>query len=72
MLLDLLEDPIEIQRICVMGRNCTLKKGQANIECSVASEKQIAEGKLFKGLFSHLLSNYGFDSVYDLYVGSNF
>ncbi|KAK4286386.1 hypothetical protein QN277_002947 [Acacia crassicarpa] len=43
MLLDLLEDPLEIQRICIMGRNCTPKKGQDNVECSVASEKQIAE-----------------------------
>ncbi|KAF7823305.1 magnesium transporter MRS2-11, chloroplastic [Senna tora] len=43
MLLDLLEDPHEIRRICIMGRNCTLKKGNNDVECSAASEKQIAE-----------------------------
>uniref|UniRef100_A0A7N1A8T4 Magnesium transporter n=1 Tax=Kalanchoe fedtschenkoi TaxID=63787 RepID=A0A7N1A8T4_KALFE len=43
MLLDLLEDPHEIRRICVMGRNCTLKKGNDDMECSVPLEKQIAE-----------------------------
>ncbi|XP_028788885.1 magnesium transporter MRS2-11, chloroplastic [Neltuma alba] len=43
MLLDLLEDPLEIQSMCIMGRNCMLKKGHDNVECSVASEKQIAE-----------------------------
>lgn len=29
-----------------MGRNCTLNKGNNNVECSVPLEKQIAEGKL--------------------------
>ncbi|OMO90302.1 Mg2+ transporter protein, CorA-like/Zinc transport protein ZntB [Corchorus olitorius] len=43
MLLDLLEDPHEIRRICIMGRNCTLKKGNDDVECSVPLEKQIAE-----------------------------
>ncbi|XP_030451372.1 magnesium transporter MRS2-11, chloroplastic [Syzygium oleosum] len=43
MLLDLLEDPHEIRRICIMGRNCTLTKGNDNVECSVPLEKQIAE-----------------------------
>ncbi|KAK4780165.1 hypothetical protein SAY87_016271 [Trapa incisa] len=43
MLLDLLEDPQEIQRICIMGRNCTLKRGSDVVECSPPLEKQIAE-----------------------------
>uniref|UniRef100_A0A2P2JYC9 Magnesium transporter n=1 Tax=Rhizophora mucronata TaxID=61149 RepID=A0A2P2JYC9_RHIMU len=43
MLLDLLEDPQEIRRICIMGRNCILKKGNVNVECSVPLDKQIAE-----------------------------
>ncbi|XP_021899081.1 magnesium transporter MRS2-11, chloroplastic-like [Carica papaya] len=43
MLLDLLEDPHEIRRICIMGRNCTLKKGNDDVECSVPLEKQIAD-----------------------------
>ncbi|OIW15794.1 hypothetical protein TanjilG_04329 [Lupinus angustifolius] len=43
MLLDLLEDPNEIRRICIMGRNCTLKKGNNDMECAVPLEKQIAE-----------------------------
>ncbi|KHN27692.1 Magnesium transporter MRS2-11, chloroplastic [Glycine soja] len=43
MLLDLLEDPHEIRRICIMGRNCTLSKGNNDMECSVPFEKQIAE-----------------------------
>ncbi|KAF5192778.1 Magnesium transporter mrs2-a protein [Thalictrum thalictroides] len=43
MLLDLLEDPEEIRRICIMGRNCTLTKGNNDMECSVPLEKQIAE-----------------------------
>ena len=49
MLLDLLEDTEEIRRICIMGRNCTLKRGYDDVECSVPLEKQIAEGKLCKG-----------------------
>lgn len=44
MLLDLLEDPHEIRRICIMGRNCTFKKGSEDLECSVALEQQIAQG----------------------------
>ncbi|XP_028777241.1 magnesium transporter MRS2-11, chloroplastic isoform X2 [Neltuma alba] len=43
MLLDLLEDPHEIRRICIMGRNCILKRGSDVVECSVPLEKQIAE-----------------------------
>ncbi|XP_040994875.1 magnesium transporter MRS2-11, chloroplastic isoform X2 [Juglans microcarpa x Juglans regia] len=43
VLLDLLEDPEEIRRMCIMGKNCTLKKGNDEVECSVLSEKQIAE-----------------------------
>lgn len=49
MLLDLLEDTQEIRRICIMGRNCTLVKGNDNVECSVPLEKQIAEGKPYIG-----------------------
>jgi magnesium transporter len=44
MLIDLLDDPHEIRRICIMGRNCTLDKLSDNMECSVPLEKQIAEG----------------------------
>ncbi|KAI8524220.1 hypothetical protein RHMOL_Rhmol13G0133500 [Rhododendron molle] len=44
MLLDILEDSHEIRRICIMGRNCTLSKGNDDMECSVPLEKQIAEG----------------------------
>lgn len=47
MLLDILEDPHEIRRICIMGRNCTLRKDSSDMECSVPLEKQIAEGKSF-------------------------
>ncbi|XP_047316661.1 magnesium transporter MRS2-11, chloroplastic [Impatiens glandulifera] len=43
MLLDILEDPHEIRRICIMGRNCTLNKGNDAMECDVPLEKQIAE-----------------------------
>ncbi|XP_075485085.1 magnesium transporter MRS2-11, chloroplastic isoform X1 [Primulina tabacum] len=42
MLLDILEDTHEIRRICVLGRNCTLKKNN-EIECAVPCEKEIAE-----------------------------
>ena len=44
MLIDLLEDPHEIRRICIMGRNCTLDKVSDDMECSVPLEKQVAEG----------------------------
>lgn len=44
MLLDILEDSHEIRCICIMGRNCTLRKGSDDMECSVPLEKQIAEG----------------------------
>jgi magnesium transporter len=48
MLLDLLEDEHEIRRICIMGKNCKLK-GNDVVECSVPLEKQIAEGKTYRG-----------------------
>ncbi|KAF3775978.1 Magnesium transporter [Nymphaea thermarum] len=44
MLLDLLEDPHEIRRICIMGRKCTIRKENNNVECSLSVDKQIAEG----------------------------
>ncbi|KAG0451354.1 hypothetical protein HPP92_026475 [Vanilla planifolia] len=45
MLFDLLDDPHEIRRICLMGRTgCVLRRGEdARIECSTPSEKQVAE-----------------------------
>lgn len=45
MLLDLLEDPHEIRRICIMGRNCTLRRGDDDMECTLPLDKQIADGK---------------------------
>lgn len=44
MLIDLLDDPHEIRRICIMGRNCTLDRLSDIVECTVPLEKQIAEG----------------------------
>lgn len=56
MLLDILEDSHEIRRICIMGRNCTLRKGNDDMECSVPLEKQIAEGAdLYVTSFSHMI-----------------
>ncbi|EXB81612.1 hypothetical protein L484_014096 [Morus notabilis] len=43
MLLDLLEDTDEICRMCILGRNCTVKKGTGELECAADLEKQIAE-----------------------------
>lgn len=43
MLLDLLEDTDEIRHMCILGRNCTLKKATGDFECAVDLEKQIAE-----------------------------
>ncbi|KAL6637619.1 hypothetical protein ACP70R_025191 [Stipagrostis hirtigluma subsp. patula] len=43
MLIDLLDDPHEIRRICIMGRNCTLDRLTDDMECPVPLEKQIAE-----------------------------
>lgn len=43
MLIDLLEDPHEIRRICIMGRNCALDRSSDDMECSVPLEKHIAE-----------------------------
>lgn len=57
MLLDLLEDPHEIRLICIMGRNCTLKRGNDDVECSVPLEKLIAEGKLWWGFFLDICSD---------------
>ncbi|KAM7277390.1 hypothetical protein ACFE04_019256 [Oxalis oulophora] len=56
MLLDLLEDPHEIRRISIMGRNCTLKKGNENVECSVPVEKEYAEDE--EEEIEMLLENY--------------
>ncbi|XP_045805560.1 magnesium transporter MRS2-11, chloroplastic-like [Trifolium pratense] len=56
MLLDLLEDPNEIRRICIMGRNCTLNKGNNNVECSVPLEKQVADEEAEE--IEMLLENY--------------
>ena len=58
MLLDLLEDPHEIRRICIMGRDCTLVKGNDEMECSVPQEKQIAEGMLKSFLLSVIVIFY--------------
>lgn len=46
MLLDLLEDTDEIRRMCILGRNCIVKKGTGELECAADLEKQIAEGKV--------------------------
>ncbi|WOK99384.1 magnesium transporter MRS2-A, chloroplastic-like isoform X1 [Canna indica] len=43
MLLDLLEDPHEIRRICIMGRTCTVRRGSNDMECAHSLDKQIAE-----------------------------
>ncbi|XAR60075.1 hypothetical protein NMG60_11033315 [Bertholletia excelsa] len=43
MLLDILDDPDEIRRICIMVWNCTLKKRNSEIECTLPIEKLIAE-----------------------------
>ncbi|XP_065046611.1 magnesium transporter MRS2-A, chloroplastic-like isoform X2 [Musa acuminata AAA Group] len=43
MLLDLLEDPHEIRRICILGRNCRVHRGSSEMECSLPMDKQIAE-----------------------------
>lgn len=44
MLLDLLEDPDEIRRICIMGWKSTIKREIGDEECSILWDKQIAEG----------------------------
>ncbi|ERN01311.1 hypothetical protein AMTRI_Chr03g147140 [Amborella trichopoda] len=56
MLFDLLEDPEEIRRICIMGRNCILRKGTSEMECSVPMEKHIAEEEAEE--IEMLLENY--------------
>ncbi|KAI3989793.1 hypothetical protein MKX01_040763 [Papaver californicum] len=43
MLLDLLEDPDEICRMCIMGRDCTIRKGSTDMDCAFDVDKQIAE-----------------------------
>ncbi|XP_049353498.1 magnesium transporter MRS2-11, chloroplastic isoform X2 [Solanum verrucosum] len=43
MLLDILEDTHEIRHICIIGRNCVLKKENDEIECSVPLDKEIVE-----------------------------
>ncbi|KAL5709661.1 hypothetical protein ACHQM5_020325 [Ranunculus cassubicifolius] len=55
MLLDLLEDPQEIRRICIMGTNCTLSRGN-DVECSIPTEKQVAEDE--EEEIEMLLENY--------------
>ncbi|KAL8193649.1 hypothetical protein R6Q57_026784 [Mikania cordata] len=42
MLLDILEDSHQIRRLCIVGRNCILRRND-DLECSVPQEKQIAE-----------------------------
>lgn len=44
MLLEVLDDPNEIRRICIMGRHCTLYRGSKEINCDVSTDKYIAEG----------------------------
>ncbi|KMZ71656.1 Magnesium transporter MRS2 [Zostera marina] len=43
MLLEVLDDPNEIRRICIMGRHCTLYRGSKEINCDVSTDKYIAE-----------------------------
>ncbi|KAI4386095.1 hypothetical protein MLD38_004058 [Melastoma candidum] len=43
MLLDLLEDPHEIRRMCIMGRNCLIRHDNNCVECSAPLDKQIAD-----------------------------
>lgn len=43
MLLDLLEDTEEIRRMCIVGRNCSVNRITHSLDCSVSSEKEIAE-----------------------------
>ncbi|GMJ10789.1 MAGNESIUM TRANSPORTER 10, magnesium (Mg) transporter 10 [Hibiscus trionum] len=56
MLLDLLEEPAEIHRICIMGGNYTLKRGNDDVECSSPSEKLAAEEEVEE--IEMLLENY--------------
>ncbi|KAA0052093.1 magnesium transporter MRS2-11 [Cucumis melo var. makuwa] len=56
MLLDLLEDPQEIRRICIMGRNCTLNKRNDDVECTLPLDKQIADDE--EEEIEMLLENY--------------
>ncbi|XP_022970311.1 magnesium transporter MRS2-11, chloroplastic-like isoform X1 [Cucurbita maxima] len=56
MLLDLLEDPQEIRRICIMGRNCTINKGNDDVECSLPLDKEIADDE--EEEIEMLLENY--------------
>lgn len=67
MLLDLLEDPHEIRRICIMGKNCTLRRGNDDVECSVPLEKQIAEGMFCKGFFVHDICSWSCVNAYTIH-----
>lgn len=64
MLLDILEDTHEIRHICIIGRNCVLKKENDEIECSVPLDKEIAEG-VFIILPYPLLLAYGIQQIPD-------
>lgn len=54
MLLEVLDDPHEIRRICIMGRHCTLYRGSKEINCDVTIEKHIAEGKSHSHLYKQI------------------
>lgn len=56
MLLDLLESPQEIRRMTIMGRGCTIRKEDGSIECSVSSDKQLADDE--EEEMEMLLENY--------------
>ncbi|KAI4382289.1 hypothetical protein MLD38_008270 [Melastoma candidum] len=43
MLLDLLEDPHEIRRMCIIGRNCLIRQDNNCVECSAPLDKQVAD-----------------------------
>ncbi|RRT77112.1 hypothetical protein B296_00003590 [Ensete ventricosum] len=58
MLLDLLEDPHEIRRICIMGRNCTVRRGTSYMECSIPLDKQIVTEEEEEEEIEMLLENY--------------
>jgi magnesium transporter len=44
ILLELLENPQDIRQMTIMGRVCNIRRGDGSIECSLPSEKKIAEG----------------------------
>ncbi|CAK9260229.1 unnamed protein product [Sphagnum jensenii] len=43
ILLELLENPQDIRQMTIMGRVCNIRRGDGSIECSLPSEKKIAE-----------------------------